>query len=152
MPGRVIGQYLTWTHCSSNINYGEPDKPLIRDLLSTHSQHGIDPGNVRGGGKYTYEVSSGPNETMWIKQERLELEQHLFQRISPYNHHRCLHIFGITIAIANRRWWRLRWSGSLLPLKVCIYKVGARASGMGARNKFYLVWHLCTNHGAHIFT
>jgi hypothetical protein len=36
--------------------------------------------------------------------------------------------------------------------KVCIYKVVARASGMGARNKFYLVWHLCTNHGAHIFT
>jgi hypothetical protein len=37
-------------------------------------------------------------------------------------------------------------------VKVCIYKVGARASGMGARNIFYLVWHLCTNHGAHIFT
>jgi hypothetical protein len=36
--------------------------------------------------------------------------------------------------------------------KVCIYKVVAIASGMGARNKFYLVWHLCTNHGAHIFT
>jgi hypothetical protein len=48
--------------------------------------------------------------------------------------------------------FKLKYHLSLPPLKVCIYKVGARASGMGARHKFYLVWHLCTNHGAHIFT
>jgi hypothetical protein len=40
----------------------------------------------------------------------------------------------------------------VVQVKVCIYKVGARDSGVGTRNKFYLVWHLCTNHGAHFFT
>jgi hypothetical protein len=69
-----------------------------------------------------YEVSSSSNETMWIKQEWLELEQHLFQRKSSFNHCRCTHTFSFPLAIGDRRRRTFNWWGSWQPVPRCFWR------------------------------